>query len=208
MYCRNHLIPIGDKTILEDIMDKFVGCGSGHFYLSVNHNAEFIKSYFNKLESTEYNIDYFQEDRPLGTAGSLKLLEDKIKTIFFVSNCDIIIDEDYSHILQYHKENNNDITMVTALKNYSIPYGIVETTENGLLANLKEKLNLSYQINTGLYILEPSVLEFIPKGDFFHITHLMEKIVANGEKVGCFPVSEKSWIDIGDWKEYLKYINI
>lgn len=202
------LIPIGDKTMLEDIMDRFVACGSNRFYLSVNYKADFIKNYFAQLSSPSYNIEFFQEDKPLGTAGSLKLLKDKINSTFFVSNCDIIIDEDYSHILQYHRENKNDITLVTAIKNYSIPYGIIYTSENGLLSELKEKPNLSFQINTGLYILEPSVIDCIPDGEFFHITHLMEKIISNGGRVGCFPVSEKSWTDIGDWKEYQKMLKI
>jgi dTDP-glucose pyrophosphorylase len=200
------LIPIGDKTMLEDIMDRFVACGSNKFFLSVNYKADFIKNYFTQLSSPSYKIEFFQEDKPLGTAGSLKLLRDKINSTFFVSNCDIIIDEDYSHILEYHKGNKNDITLVTAMKNYSIPYGIVETSDRGLLSEIKEKPNLSFQINTGLYILEPSVIDCIPDGDFFHITHLMEKIISNGGRVGCFPVSEKSWTDIGDWKEYQKFL--
>lgn len=202
------LIPIGDKTMIEDIMDRFVVCGSNNFYISVNYKADFIKNYFNQLPSSEYNIEFFQEDKPLGTAGSIKLLRNKINSTFFVSNCDIIIDDDYSHILDYHYENRNDITLVTAMKNYSIPYGIVETSKNGLLSEIKEKPELSFQINTGLYILEPSVIELIPEGVFFHITHLMEKIKEKGGRVGCFPISEKSWTDIGDWKEYQKHLNL
>lgn len=200
------LIPIGNKTMIEDIMDRFVICGSNKFYISVNYKADFIKNYFNQLPTSEYNIEFFQEDKPLGTAGSIKLLRNKINSTFFVSNCDIIIDEDYSHILAYHIENRNDITLVTAMKNYPIPYGIVETSKNGLLTVIKEKPELSFQINTGLYILEPAVIELIPEGEFFHITHLMERIIEEGGRVGCFPISEKSWTDIGDWKEYQKYI--
>lgn len=202
------LIPIGDKTMLEDIMDRFVACGSNKFFLSVNYKADFIKNYFTQLSSPSYKIEFFQEDKPLGTAGSLKLLRDKINSTFFVSNCDIIIDEDYSHILEYHNGNENDITLVTAMKNYSIPYGIVETSKNGLLSEIKEKPELSFQINTGLYILEPSVIELIPEGEFFHITHLMGKIKEEGGRVGCFPISEKSWTDIGDWKEYQKFLDL
>lgn len=201
------LIPIGDKTMIEDIMDRFVACGSNNFYLSVNYKADFIRNYFSQLAPNSYKIEYFQEDKPLGTAGSLRLLKDEINSTFFVSNCDIIIDEDYSHILEYHRENNNDITLVVAIKNYSIPYGIVETQENGLLSSLKEKPNLSFQINTGLYILEHSTIDLIPDGEFFHITQLMDRVKQVGGRVGCFPVSEKSWTDIGDWSEYQKFLN-
>lgn len=200
------LIPIGDKTMLEDIMDRFVVCGSNKFYISVNYKADFIQNYFAQLQNNSYDIDFFKEDKPLGTAGSLKLLQGKINSTFIVSNCDILIDEDYSNILKYHRENENLITLVTAIKDFTIPYGVVETNENGLLSEIKEKPNLSYQINTGLYILEPEVLELIPDNEFYHITHLMERVIENKGRVGCFPISEKSWTDIGDWKEYNKFI--
>ena len=200
------LIPIGEKTILEDIMDKFVACGSNDFYLSLNYKADFIRNYMNQLGNTVYRLTYLQEDKPLGTAGSLKLLEKKIHSTFFVSNCDILIDEDYSQILKYHRENNNEITLVTAIKNLSIPYGVVDTTKYGLLKEIKEKPNMSFQINTGLYVLEPHLMEEIPGDTFFHITHLMDKVLKRKGRIGCFPVSEKSWKDIGDWKEYNKFV--
>lgn len=201
------LIPIGEKTILEDIMDKFVACGSNDFYLSLNYKADFIRNYMNQLgKNTAYKLTYLQEDKPLGTAGSLKLLEKKIHSTFFVSNCDILIDEDYSQILKYHRENNNEITLVTAIKNLSIPYGVVDTTKYGLLKEIKEKPNMSFQINTGLYVLEPHLMEEIPGDTFFHITHLMDKVLKRKGRIGCFPVSEKSWKDIGDWKEYNKFV--
>ena len=160
----------------------------------------------NQLGNTVYRLTYLQEDKPLGTAGSLKLLEKKIHSTFFVSNCDILIDEDYSQILKYHRENNNEITLVTAIKNLSIPYGVVDTTKYGLLKEIKEKPNMSFQINTGLYVLEPHLMEEIPGDTFFHITHLMDKVLKRKGRIGCFPVSEKSWKDIGDWKEYNKFV--
>lgn len=89
---------------------------------------------------------------------------------FFVSNCDIIINEDYSQILKYHKENKNELTVVAALKNYPIVYGVLYTKENGLLDSIVEKPDLTFKINTGLYILEPNLLDEIPEGQFYHIT--------------------------------------
>lgn len=121
------LIPIGDKTIVEEIMDRFVDVGCNNFLLSVNYKAETIKHYFKQLKSNIYKIDYFQEKKPLGTAGSLYLIKDKIKTTFFVSNCDIIINDNYAEILKYHKENKNELTIISALKNYPIPYGTITT---------------------------------------------------------------------------------
>lgn len=199
------LIPIGEKTIVESIMDKFVSHGCHDFHFSVNYKADVIKNYFDYLNNENYNISYFQEEKPMGTAGSLRLLKDKISTTFFVSNCDILINEDYSKILEYHNKNKNELTVVAALKTYSIPYGTIQTGENGLLDSIEEKPDLTFKINTGLYILEPTLLNDIPD-NFFHITHLMEKLHNQNRRVGVYPISQNDWIDMGDWNEYLKLI--
>lgn len=83
---------------------------------------------------------------------------------------------------------------------------MIETGEGGILSSMSEKPNITYMINTGVYLLEPSLIEEIPYNTFFHITDLIEKVRNKGGQIGCFPVSEKSWKDIGDWKEYFKYI--
>lgn len=200
------LIPIGEQTMMEDIMDRFVECGCKNFYVSVNYKADFIRHYFDNFSKPQYHIEYFQEDKPLGTAGSLHLLKDRINSTFFVSNCDIIIDEDYSEILKFHCNNKNEITVVAALKNYSIPYGTLETGDGGQLLSLQEKPELTYKINTGMYILEPHLLEEIPSDRLYHITFLIEKLISENRKVGVFPINEGSWTDIGNWDEYMKYI--
>lgn len=199
------LIPIGKKTIIETIMDKFVNYGCNDFYISVNYRADMIKNYFEFINNSDYSISYFQEDKPMGTAGSLRLLKDKINTTFFVSNCDILIHEDYSNILDYHRINKNELTVVAALKTYSIPYGTISTGEDGILQSIEEKPNLAFKINTGFYILEPSLLDDIPD-DFFHITHLMDKLHKEGRRVGVYPISQNDWMDMGDWDEYLKLV--
>lgn len=200
------LIPIGEQTMIEDIMDRFVECGCHDFFVSVNYKADFIRHYFDNFGKQVYHIECFQEDKPLGTAGSLQLLKDRINSTFFVSNCDIIIDEDYSEILNFHREHQNEITVVAALKNFSIPYGTLETGEGGQLTSLHEKPNLTFKINTGMYILEPHLIKEIPSDRLYHITFLIEKLVNEGRKVGVFPISEGSWTDIGNWDEYMKYI--
>jgi dTDP-glucose pyrophosphorylase len=200
------LVPIGDKTILETIMDQFEDIGCHHFYMSVNYKADMMKYYLNQLEH-KYDIEFFQEDKPLGTIGSVSLLKNKIATPFFVSNCDIIIDQDYREVYDYHIKNENDLTIVTAVKSMTIPYGVVETGNNGIMTGLKEKPVETYMINTGVYILNPELIGLIPQGEFYHITHLMEKIKSEGGRIGCFPVSEHSWHDMGEWNEYLKIIN-
>lgn len=201
------LIPIGEKTIVESIMDKFVSYGCRKFYLSVNYKADVIKNYFSFVDNPNYKLNYFQEDKPMGTAGSLRMLKNQICSTFFVSNCDILIDEDYALILDYHRQNHNELTVVAALKTYSIPYGTIMTGKNGLLRKIEEKPNLTFKINTGLYILEPNLLNDIPD-DFFHITHLMDKLIKEGRRVGVYPISQNDWTDMGDWEEYLKLIKL
>lgn len=201
------LVPVGDKTILEVIMDQFEGIGCHKFYMSVNYKADMMKYYLSQLDH-KYDIEFFMEDKPLGTIGSVSLLKGKITTPFFVSNCDSINEQDYRDVWDYHVQNHNDMTIVTMVKSFKIPYGVIETGEDGLMKALKEKPEQTYQVNTGVYILNPELIDEIPQGEFFHITHLMEKVQSRGGRVGCFPVSEHSWKDMGEWPEYLKMINV
>jgi len=201
------LIPIGDKTILEDIMDSFVEYGCAKFYLTVNYRSDIIKYYMKEQALSKYSLEYLEENEPLGTAGSLHLLGDAIKDTFFVTNCDIMIDDDYAEILKYHRENKNELTVVAAIKTYSIPYGTIETGEKGIIKRLIEKPTHTLKINTGFYILEPHLIKEIPKNTFYHITTLIDDLMKQKRRVGVFPVSENSWTDIGDWKEYLNRIN-
>lgn len=201
------LVPIGEKTILETILDQFEDIGCTKFYMSVNYKADIMKYYLSQLDH-KYDIEFFQEDKPLGTIGSVSLLKGKISTPFFVSNCDSINEQDYRDVYDYHLNNHNDLTIVTMVKSFTIPYGVIETGEDGLMVSLSEKPELTYQVNTGVYILNPDCIDEIPQGEFFHITHLMEKIKARGGRVGCFPVSEHAWRDMGEWSEYLKMIKV
>jgi dTDP-glucose pyrophosphorylase len=197
------LIPIGDHTMIEEIINRFSVYGCNDFHISVNYKADLIAYYINSLKLNQ-NISFFKETKPQGTAGSLSLLKGKIDKTFFVSNCDILINQDYSEILDFHRQNKNELTIVAALKNYAIPYGTLETGENGELIGLKEKPDFSILVNTGMYILEPNLIDEIPNETFFHITHLIEKLKAENRKVGVFPVSEGSWYDTGEWDEYNK----
>ena len=201
------LVPVGDKTILEVIMDQFESIGCHKFYMSVNYKADMMRYYLSQLDH-KYDIEFFMEDKPLGTIGSVSLLKGKITTPFFVSNCDSINEQDYRDVWDYHVNNYNDMTIVTMVKSFKIPYGVIETGEDGLMTALKEKPEQTYQVNTGVYILNPKLIDEIPEGEFFHITQLMEKIKNRGGRVGCFPVSEHSWKDMGEWPEYLKMIGV
>ena len=197
------LIPINEKPIIEEIIIRFHSIGVTQFFLSVNYLSEIIKFYFRNLSGAKYSIEYIEEDKPLGTAGSLKLLQNRIKSTFFVTNCDILINQDYREVFDYHKENNNELSLVASLKSFSIPYGTLKMGENGQLVELNEKPDISYFINAGMYLLEPHLLEEIPVNKFFNITNLIEIIKRRSGKIGIFPVSEGSLTDIGNWKEYI-----
>ncbi len=201
------LVPVGDKTILEVIMDQFETIGCHKFYMSVNYKADMMEYYLGQLDH-HYDVEFFMEDKPLGTIGSVSLLKGKIKSPFFVSNCDSINEQDYRDVYDYHVHNHNDMTIVTMVKSFKIPYGVIETGEDGLMVDLKEKPEHTYMVNSGVYILNAELIDEIPEGEFFHITHLMEKVKARGGRVGCFPVSEDSWHDMGEWPEYLKMIKV
>jgi NDP-sugar pyrophosphorylase family protein len=201
------LVPVGEKTILEVIMDQFESIGCHKFYMSVNYKADMMKYYLSLLPH-HYDVEFFQEKKPLGTIGSVSLLKGKIHTPFFVSNCDSINEQDYRDVYDYHIRNHNDMTIVTMVKSFKIPYGVIETGEDGLMVALSEKPELTFQVNTGVYILNPDCIDVIPEGEFYHITHLMERIKKRGGRVGCFPVSEHAWKDMGEWTEYLKMIDV
>lgn len=205
------LIPLGDKPMIELIIDRFCKYGASQFLISVNYKGDAIRRYFDEVEDKSYTLEYFEEGKALGTAGSLFMLKNRIDKTFFVSNCDILIEQDYNEVLDYHRSNSNELTIVAAIKKYSIPYGTLQTGDDGLLEEIKEKPELVYQINSGVYILEPHLLHEIPDNEFYNITELIEKIMNRGGRVGVWPVSEKSWLDIGDWNEYLesmKYLKL
>jgi len=197
------LIPINEKSILEEIIWRFSSHGCKNFYISVNYKADLIQFYLNQLK-LPYSIEFLREAKALGTAGSLSLLQDRINSTIFVTNCDILIDQDYSEILEYHQSNDNAITVVAVLKHLPISYGTIETGENGRLLSLHEKPEITLKINSGMYILEPYLLKEIPVNKIFHITELIENIRMKNKKVGVFPVSEKSWLDIGDGSIFKK----
>lgn len=197
------LVPIGEKTVLEEIMDRFISAGCSEFFVSLGYKADMIKYY---MSSKDYSVRYFKEEKPLGTIGGVSLLKGMVDTPFFVSNCDNLIDQDLREVYDYHVNNGNDITIVAAVKSLRIPYGVIHTAENGIMTSLEEKPEHTFMINTGVYILQPELIDEIPEGEFFHITDLIAKVRSRGGKVGCFPVSDKAWTDIGDWDEYIKLV--
>ena len=190
------LIPIGEIPIAEHIINRFNKYGCRDFFLVVNHKKNMIKAYFNEVERS-YKIEYADEDKPLGTGGGLSLLKGKIESTFILSNCDILIEEDYEKIFRYHKKEKNLITMVCSLKKIRIPYGIVEIGQDGEIESMKEKPELSFFTNTGMYIVEPRVVQELEDDQPIGFPDIIEQYISKGEKIGVYPISENSWLDMG-----------
>lgn len=203
------LIPIGEIPIAEHIINKFNQYGCKDFYLIVNHKKNMIKAYFNDIEK-DYNLNFIDEDRPLGTGGGLSLLKGKIDSTFILSNCDILIEEDYEKMYRFHKKNKNLITMICSLKTIKIPYGVIDVGENGEIEKMKEKPEISFFTNTGIYIVEPSIIENLEENLEIGFPDIIERYKNMGKKIGVFPISEKSWLDMGqldEMEEMIKRLN-
>jgi len=197
------LIPVGDKTIAEQIINKFEGFGCKTFYLILNYKRELVKAYFKEAQQKAF-IHFIDEVEYQGTGGGLKLLEDSITSTFFMTNCDIIVDTDYEDILSFHKKEGYEITLVCAMKKLVVPYGTVELSEDGMPKRLIEKPEYPLLTNTGLYVIEPTFLQYIETGTFTHITDLIQACINMGGRVGVYPVSEACWMDMGQFNELHK----
>lgn len=197
------LIPVGEKPIAEIIMDRFYEIGCETCFMIVNHKKNMIKAYFNEIDKP-YAVKYADEDMPLGTGGGLRLLKDEIDSTFILTNCDILIDSDFTNIYRHHKERGNDITMVCSLRNFQISYGVVEFGEDGLITQMKEKPEYSFFTNTGSYIVEPEVMNYIKDNEAIGFPDIIERMKADGKRVGVYPISENSWMDMGQLEELSK----
>lgn len=194
------LMPIGDKPITQHIMERFGNYGCRQVYMSVNFKAKLVRAYFSDV-SGDYDLEFIEEPKPLGTVGSLYLLKRKIKSSFFLTNCDVLIEADYADIVKFHRERGNTITIVGSMKHFTIPYGTCEIKNGGDLLAMREKPEYDFLVNTGMYIVEPEVLKLIPDQAFTHMTELVEKCLKKGVKTGVYPISEKSWVDMGQWEQ-------
>jgi NDP-sugar pyrophosphorylase family protein len=166
----------------------------------VNHKKNLIKAFFADSPQN-YSIDFVDEDIPLGTGGGLSLFKGKLKGTFFFSNCDILLDADYESMYRQHKRDNNLITMVCALKHVTIPYGVVNMTNDGKIDSFSEKPNFSFLTNTGFYIVESEVVEQMTDNQPISFPEIMERYRSGGGRVGVYPVSEKAWMDMGQLEE-------
>lgn len=193
------LIPIGEKPIIEVIMSNFKKYGFNNFIISLNYKAEMIKLYFSE-NPDRYNITYTNEKEFLGTAGALQLAKGMLKESFIVSNCDVIVEIDFDDLLKYHKNNRNQATIVGVIKNMQIPYGVLDA-KDGILERITEKPEYYFVINSGIYVLEPEIIDLISEGQPINMPDLLLKAKECGFKVGVYPISSK-WFDVGQWEEY------
>lgn len=194
------LIPIGEKTITEYIVENFAKYGCSDVTMIVNYKKDFIKAYFNPPPVPIYSCSSINLI-PFPVSLSLKLLKECMTGTFFMSNCDILVEADYDKILEYHRKMDNIITMVCAGKKFQVPYGTVQVDEAGQIVELQEKPELSYRVNTGLYLIEPRFLDKIPDGEFIHITDIIEKCLHEKERVGAFLIEDDDWMDMGQMDE-------
>jgi len=192
------LIPIGDKPIIEKIMDGFSEFGFTNFILTLNYKKDLIKAYF-KENQFPFNVEWVEEEEYLGTAGSLRLLKDRIRETFYVCNCDVLVQNDLKNILLWHKGEKAMMTLIGCHKEMVIPYGILNM-DDGKLRSIDEKPVFDLIINTGVYVLEPEALDLIQPGEKLDMTHLAERILDKG-KITVYPIAD-GWFDVGQWKEY------
>ena len=198
------LLPINKKPVIRHILDRFQIHKPSKFYITVNYKAGVLKSYFNEAKGN-YPIQIINEDKPLGTAGSLYYLKEKIKSRFFLTNCDTLVFTDYYKLLNFHKKNKNDITVVIAKKTFTIPYGVCEIKKNNF--SLLEKPKYKLRVNVGLYLIESKVLKTIKQKKYLDFNSFLDNVVKKNFKVDRYEIKNKDWIDVGQVDNYKYFIN-
>lgn len=194
------MLEIGGTPLLEQLINSFVEYGFRDFLISVNYKAEVISDYFSDGQDFGVNISYLREKEKLGTAGSLSLIKSKIEEPFIVINGDVLTSLDYGDLLQYHVENNSFGTMCIKEYEHNIPYATVNTSSSKLLS-IEEKPVIKFKVNSGIYVLEPEALEYIPQNTFFDMPTLFEKAVEDKKSVYTYVMND-FWLDIGQIKDY------
>ena len=197
------LIPIGEYPIAEHIIRGFCEYGCRRFYMIVNYKRNMIKAYFDDLEK-EYSLEFIEEEKALGTGGGISLLRGEIDSTFLLTNCDILINDDLTKACKHHKDAGNLITMICSLKNFTIPYGVVDIGENGRIESIREKPNMSFFTNTGCYFVEPEVVVKLAYNEPADFPDIIGGYINNGKKIGVYPIGEEAWLDMGQFDQMEK----
>jgi len=196
------LLKVGNKPILETIIENFAKYGFVNITISVNYKAEMIKEYFGDGANLGVNIEYIEETKRLGTAGALSLMKERPQEPFFVMNADLLTNVNFEHLLEYHLENNSIATMCVREYDFQVPYGVVNV-KDGKILSIEEKPVHKFFVSAGIYMLSPDCISHIPENEFYDMPTLFEKLIAMNENTVSFPLREY-WLDIGRMEEYEK----
>jgi len=196
------LLPVNNKPVIDHIIDHMKISGIKEIYISVNYKAEILKAYFLEKINSNCKIKFIQETKPLGTAGSLSLLKNKKKQDYFVTNCDSILNIDYSDLLEFHEKKNSLLTVVACNKSYEFPYGNLSLTKKGTLNLISEKPNFNFLANVGAYLVNSKLLKFIPNNKIYHFDEYMENLIKKNIDIYVYPINEDDWKDVGQWSQF------
>lgn len=206
------MLNVGDKPILETIIEGFKRYGFTNFILSVNYKKEIIQNYFQDGSALGVSISYIEEEKRMGTAGPLSLLKKKPTSPFFVMNGDLLTQVNFEQLLRFHEDTDAVATMCVREYEYQIPYGVIETDGQQLISIKEKPLQRSF-VNAGIYVLSPEILDYIPQNEFYDMPNLFKLLMEKQRNVSVFPVREY-WLDIGhiaDFEraddEYSSYFN-
>lgn len=194
------MLKVGNKPILQTIVEKFAEYGFVNITMCVNFNASIIRDYFGDGKEFGVNIDYVLEQKRMGTAGALSLLKERPSEPFFVMNGDLLTNVNFEHIFNYHMLNKATATMCVREYDYEVPYGVVKMNDNKII-EIAEKPVQKFFVSAGIYMLSPEILDLIPKNEFYDMPALFEKLIKLSKNVISFPIREY-WLDIGRMEEY------
>ena len=195
------MLELNGKPIIAYNVDRLLSFGIKNIYISVNHLKEQIISYFKKNYSSD-NIKFIEEDKPLGTIGSLSLIDKWANRDVLVMNADVLTNIDFLDFYRHYISTNTEMSVATFNVRINIPYGILETTDD-LVSSLVEKPSYTYYSNAGIYLLNKNMLRYIPKDKQYDATDLMEKLISENRKISHFPI-RGYWLDIGNAQNYAK----
>lgn len=199
------MLKVGDKPILETIIESYKCFGFRNFILSVNYKKEMIKDYFRDGDLLGVNISYIDEEKKLGTAGALSLLQEYPNNPFFVMNGDILTKIHFDSLLDFHIESKSIATMCVREYEFQVPYGVIHTDNNRLLS-IEEKPSHRSFVNAGIYVLNPEVINYIPINTFYDMPELFNNLLNKNLSVSAYPLREY-WMDIGKMDDYEKANN-
>lgn len=197
------LLKVGEKPIIEYNIDRLAKVGVNTVYLSINYLGEQLESYFGDGTEKNMSIKYIRETKPLGTIGSVMLVDDFQNEEIIVMNSDLLTNIDFADFYKAFKEADADMAVASVSYHVDIPYAVLETDETQKVQSLKEKPRYTYFSNAGIYLLKTKILEMIPKDEFYDITTLMDKVIEMDRKLITYPINGY-WLDIGRMEDYKK----